>query len=326
MIRSSLGPLLRPELRVATSKMNPMSRRQDDTNNPLLAEPLKLLRPGVYVYAAGSIAAGIMNLIWRDFEPAHQPIQALGDHIPGREIFAYIGAIWLVAGGAAILRRGTARTGAAALAAIYLIFAAFWLPRFYTAPHALGFRIPLLIGLLVGVAQQLILAAAAAIIYALLGKRDPARVSKILLIVRWIFGLSSVDFGLAHLTAVRQVSAMVPKWMPFGGDVWTVLTGLAFVLAGMAILFRILDVLAARLLALMLFIFSVFVLAPRCFADPRNHVSWGSSAYNLAAVGAVWIFAELIRALRRKDGNEYPDDVSITYPSVEQRGPYPGQQ
>lgn len=28
-------------------------------------------------------------------EPAHQPIQAFGDHIPGQEILAYIAAAWL---------------------------------------------------------------------------------------------------------------------------------------------------------------------------------------------------------------------------------------
>ena len=123
------------------------------------------MRAGVYVYAAGSIAAGILDLIWRDFEAAHQPIQALGDHIPGREILAYIAAICLIAGGVAILWRRTVRAGAWALAAIYFIFAVFWLPRFYTATHLFGFRIAVLIGMLVGVAQQLILVAAAGIVH-----------------------------------------------------------------------------------------------------------------------------------------------------------------
>ena len=53
----------------------------------------------------GIIAAGILDLIWGEFEAAHQPIQALGDHIPGRAVLAYIAAIWLIAGGAAILSR-----------------------------------------------------------------------------------------------------------------------------------------------------------------------------------------------------------------------------
>jgi hypothetical protein len=55
--------------------------------------------------------------------------------------------------------------------------------------------------------------------------------------VYWTFGLCSIDFGLAHLTAVWTVVPMIPKWMPFGASFWAVLTGIAFVLAGGA-LFR----------------------------------------------------------------------------------------
>jgi hypothetical protein len=75
-----------------------------------------------------------------------------------------------------------------------------------------------------------------------------------------------------------------------------------FVLAGVAMLSGILDALAARLLALMLLIFSVLVLAPGIFAHPQNHISWGLNAYNLAAVGAAWIFAESIAIHHREAG------------------------
>ena len=66
---------------------------------------------------------------------------------------------------------------------------------------------------------------------------------------------------------------------------------------------RILDVLAARLLALMLFVFSVLVLAPAPLARPQDHVAWGSNAYNLAAVGAAAMFAESIAIRRRGRGS-----------------------
>lgn len=252
------------------------------------------MRTGVYVYGMASVAAGVLDLIWGDFETAHQPIQAFGDHIPGRRMLAYITAVWLIAGGAAVLWRRTAKAGTAALALIYLVFAVFWFPRFYTAPHVLGFRIPLFIGVLGGVAQQLILVAAAAIVYTSLATSRALWHERAPVIVRWTVGLSSVDFGLAHLSGLRDVAPMVPKWLPLGGNFWTVLTGIAFVLAGIAILSGILDVLAAQLLALMLLVFSALVLAPLPFASPRDHVAWGANAYNLAAVGAVWIFAESI--------------------------------
>jgi uncharacterized membrane protein YphA (DoxX/SURF4 family) len=104
---------------------------------------------------------------------------------------------------------------------------------------------------------------------------------------------------------------MVPKWMPFGGNFWAILTGIAFVLAGISILSGIRDVLAARLLALMLLVFSVLVLAPGPLAHPNNHVAWGSNAYNLAAVGAAWIFAESIAARRREQRNEVGPEMGL---------------
>ena len=96
------------------------------------------MRIGVDVFGIASVAAGIMDLVWGEFEAAHQPIQALSDHVPGVKILAYIAAVWLIAAGAAIMWPATARAGAAALAIIYFIFAAFLFPRFYTAPHFLG--------------------------------------------------------------------------------------------------------------------------------------------------------------------------------------------
>ena len=248
------------------------------------------MRLGVTIFGLASVAAGILDLVWGEFEPAHQPIQAWGDHIPGVTIFAYIAAVWLIAGGAALLWHVSARFGAVALAILYGIFVLLPLPRFYAAPHFLGYRAAVYIGVLGSVCQQVILFAAA-IVWESLAARGSLS-PRAALIARWTFGLSSVDFGLAHLTAIETVIPMVPEWMPWGGVFWTVLTGIAFVLAGLAIVSGVLDVLAARLLGLMLLLFSVLVLTPMIFASPRDHTAWGGDAYNLAAVGAAWIFAD----------------------------------
>jgi uncharacterized membrane protein YphA (DoxX/SURF4 family) len=254
---------------------------------------------GVHVFGAATVAAGIINLAWGDFDTGHQPIQAFGDHVPGREVFTYITAVWLVLGGAAILWRRSARAGAQALAVVYFIFAVFWLPRLYTAPHVLGFRIPVYIAVLGGVAQQLILVAAAVIVCASVVERNSRWVPDAISIARWAFGLCTVDFGLAHLTVIQPVAAMVPKWLPLGGDFWAALTGTCFVLAGIAIVSGVFDVLAVRLLALMLLVFSALVLAPQIFASPGDHLAWGGNVYNLAAVGATWILVDWI-AIRHK--------------------------
>ncbi len=79
---------------------------------------------------------------------------------------AYVAGVWLVAAGLAILWRRSARIGAAASAIAYLIFAALWLARYYAGIHALGWRIDVILGVTFGLAQQLMLVAPAAIVYA----------------------------------------------------------------------------------------------------------------------------------------------------------------
>jgi len=238
-------------------------------------------RLGVFILGLGSASAGILDLIWAEFEPVHQPIQAWGDHIPGQTILAYITAICLIVGGAAVFWHRTQRAGTVVLAIVYGAFTAFWFPRLITAPSVLGYHPSVYIGVLAGLCSQLIVVAA------LVGTVG---------VTRWIFGIGAIEFGLAHLTNIGDNASLVPKWMPLGGDFWVVLTGIAFVLAGVAILTRVKDVLASQLLALMFLVFSVIALAPLPIAHPHDHVAWGGNAYNLAAVGAAWIFASKLRA------------------------------
>jgi hypothetical protein len=235
------------------------------------------MRIGLTVYGIASVAAGILDLIWGEFEPAHQPLQAWGDHIPGVTIFAHIAAIWLIVGGAAILWHRSLRFGAAAQTILYGIFVLFPLPRLYTAPHFLGYRAAVYIGLVANVCEQIVLLVPAAVVWGSLAAQGSLS-RRAALVARWTFGFCSLAFGLGHLTAIETVVPMIPKWIPLGGTFWAVLTGIAFVLAGLAIISGVLEILAARLLGAMLLVFSVLALAPLIFASPRNHVSWGANA------------------------------------------------
>ena len=245
------------------------------------------------VIGVATVAAGIFDLMWGGFDPSHQPIQAFGDNIPGREIMALITGVWMIAAGLAILWRRSAKTGAAALALIYLIFTIFWLPRFYNAPKYLGFHASVLIGVFAGFGSQLIVVAASALLYASQSGGDVLW-SRTILMGRWIFGVCSIDFGLGHLTNIQANLFYVPKWMPLGQEFWVILTGICFVLAGLAIPSGVLDVLAARLLAFLFLAFNVLALPQFIVAHPREHVPWGGSAYNLAAVAASWILSDAL--------------------------------
>ena len=263
---------------------------------PAKSDRFAVVKAGVYLFALATIAAGVLDLIWGEFEAAHQPIGALGDNIPGQKIFAYIAAVWMILAGAAILWQRTRRMCALAAALIYLVFALFWLPRFYTAPQSVGFRLTLFIGLLAGMFTQLMVVAGALVLYSSVA---PTSINW-RAVARWVIGLAAVLFGVVHLTSVQGVAGMVPKWMPLGGAVWVVLTGIAFLLAGLAILSGILNRLAAHLLVLMIVIFEI-ALVPMVFANPGNHIAWGSNAYSLAAAGAVWIFASSISSQSQQE-------------------------
>jgi hypothetical protein len=261
------------------------------------------MKVGVWFYGLGTALTGILDIAWGAFDGSHQPIKSLGKNLPGQQMLAYVAGLWLVAAGLAILWRRSARIGAAASAIAYLIFATLWLPRYYAGIHALGWRIDVLVGISFGLAQQLMLVAPAAIVYASTASPDSLLQKRAAIAARWMLGLPPVIFGLFHLTSTRVFASIVPHWMSFG-YFWAVLTGIAFFLAGSAICLGIMDVPAARLLALMLLLFEGFVEIPPIFIRPHNQATWGAAVYNLAAIGACWIFAEFLasRADRRRIG------------------------
>jgi hypothetical protein len=45
---------------------------------------------------------------------------------------------------------------------------------------------------------------------------------------------------------------------------------------------------------LMLLLFEFLVEVPPVFVRLHNQVTWGAAVYNVAAIGACWIFAELL--------------------------------
>jgi hypothetical protein len=264
----------------------------------------RLMKVGVWFYGLGTVLTGILNIAWGDFDASHQPIQALGKNFPGQHLLAYVAGVWLIAAGLAILWRRSARIGAAASGIAYLIFAALWLIRYSAAVQAFGLRIDVLFGVTFGVAQQIMLIAPAAIVfYASAASPDSLLQERAVIAARWMLGLPPVIFGLFHLIGIRVFATIVPHWMGFG-SFWAALTGIAFILAGVAICSGIRDVLAARLLALMLLLFEGFVEIPPIFSRLHDERTWGAAVYNVTAIGACWIFAEFLasRADRRRIG------------------------
>jgi hypothetical protein len=275
------------------------------------------MKLGVWVYGLGTILTGLLDIAWGAFDASHQPIQVLGKNLPGQHMLAYVAGVWLVAAGLAILGRRSAKIGAAASAIAYLVFAALWVARYYAGVHALGWRLDVIGGVSFGLAQQLMLVAPPVIVYASTASPDSPLQKRAAVTARWMLGLPPILFGLSHLIAIRGFGSIVPHWMGFG-SFWAGLTGIAFILAGGAICSGIKDVLAARLLALMLLLFEGFVEIPPIFVRLHNQATWGAAVYNVAAIGACWMFAEFLtsRADRRQIGSAENVTVSRRDPAV----------
>jgi hypothetical protein len=271
------------------------------------------MKVGVWFYGLGTVLTGILDIAWGAFDASHQPIKSLVNNVSSQHILACVAGVWLVAAGLAILWRRGARIGAAASAIVYLIFTAFWLFKYYAGIHALGWRIDVLAGTSFGLAQQLMLVAPAAIVYATTASLDSLMQERAASAARWMLGLPPVLFGLFHFAGIRVFASIVPQWMGFG-YFWAGLTGIAFFLAGCAICAGIMDVLAARLLALMLLLFDGLVEIPPVFIRLHNQATWGAAVYNLAAIGACWIFAEFLASRADRGQIEPAESAAASRP------------
>ena len=54
-------------------------------------------------------------------------------------------------------------------------------------------------------------------------------------IARLLYGVPMIVFGILHFTSVDMMAAMVPSFVPGGAALWVYITGVALLLAGLAI-------------------------------------------------------------------------------------------
>ena len=252
----------------------------------------RMLQPQMIVFGAAAIIFGISGLIWGDFATNWQPVRG----VPYHTALAYVANLCLLSAGIALQWRRSVRAGLLVLAFFYLIFAGFWAPRVILLPR--------IAGTWSGFAEQFCLVVAAVMAYVVLTAPDARWTPMALRVLRVLFGLCAISFGVVHFEALKQTADMVPGWLPPNQRFWAAATGVAHLLAGIAIATGIRAVLAARLLAAMFAVFGLLVWLPRFVAHPGMHNVWGGNAMNLAAAGAAWIVAETLcwSAVVRGDG------------------------
>jgi uncharacterized membrane protein YphA (DoxX/SURF4 family) len=244
---------------------------------------------GWRVYGLGVMALGVVSLAWGDFDPG-QPVPK---GFPDRTALAYAAAAFMLVAGAAIEWRRTAAWGAAALTGYYALVVVILMNGRLVLAHYAEF------GSYSGAAEQLAIAAAGLIVYAASAKIDATR-ARLTRLGQLAFGVCALLFGGAHFFYMNLTAPLVPKWLPPTQEFWAYATGVGHIAAGLAILTGVQARLAAILLTAMYASFTLLVHAPMLLADPSSRVNWSENALNLALIGAAWVVADSLPAIRRR--------------------------
>ena len=235
---------------------------------------------GRHVFGAAALALGLITLAWHDGNDWHQ-----------LRYIVYAAAAAQIFGGAAIQFGRTAKTGAAVLAAAYLVFALLCVPQIVAEPQIYNSWGNFF--------EQFSMLTGAAIAYACLSstwsQETLHRTGRILL------GICVASFALEQAFYLDATAKLVPKWLPPSQMFWALATTVLFALAAVALLTNRMARLAIRLLTMMLVIFGLLVWVPLVLSDAHNHTNWSENAETFAIAGAAWILADLLGEYRLND-------------------------
>ena len=237
---------------------------------------------GYRVYGLAALWLGVIGLVWADFASVWQPVP---EHVPHREMLAYLVAATEALSGLTLLWRRTAASGAIVLAILFAIgVALLQLPKVIAQPLSPGSW--------GGVAEQSALVVGGLLAYAMIAGIESAALYRLC----WVlFGLCCLVFGVEHFAYEDATAVMVPKYLPYGQHFWARATGVAHIAAGLGILTGIRARLAAQMLTAMFVVFQAIVHTPVLLHDPSTHFNWTINAVNLALVGAAWIVADSLK-------------------------------
>ena len=242
---------------------------------------------GVAIVALGGEHLVCANMAAQPF-PArfHAIVIPVIPWVPAHPWLAYVTGAALIVAGVSLVVPMRARAGALLLGGILLGCALILhVPRMVVVPQNWGLR---------GEVCELLALSAAAFVVAGTSPRadgSAGRWDRVLVNVgRVLFGTTAVVFGVDHFLALDLIASLVPAWMP-GHLFLASLTGAAMIAAGVSIVTKWMDGLAAFGLGIVFLLFVVTLHVPRVLAAPQSPDEWSSALIALGMCGASWILA-----------------------------------
>jgi uncharacterized membrane protein YphA (DoxX/SURF4 family) len=236
-----------------------------------------------YIYGLAAVGFGLCALVWHDISNWPQ-LKTLAE--APREVVIHTVAAIEILGGIAVLSPKTAGAGAAALGAIYVVFALLGIRSIVEHPLVYnGFG---------NFFEQFSLAAGAMILYATYGAIASGRRARLAQIGYYSFGICLLSFALEQYFYLSATAGLVPKWIPPGQMFWAIATTAAFALAAAALLTGFMARLASRLTTAMLVGFGLLVWFPAILAGPHSLPNWSEGVETLAIAGSAWIVADFL--------------------------------
>jgi len=230
------------------------------------------------VFGAAVCASGLITLAWHDYNGWHEP-----------RYLVDVAAAAQIVGGAALQFGRTAKAGALAVGAVYLVFALLCVPRIVAAPQIYNSWGNFF--------EQFSFVTGAAIVYGRLSSSwAPETLNRV---GRILFGVCVASFTLEQAVYLDATAVLVPKWLPPSQMFWAVTTTVAFALAAVALLSNRMALLATRLTTAMIVIFGLLVWIPLLLSNPHSHANWSETAETFAIAGVAWILADLFGGRRK---------------------------
>ena len=217
-----------------------------------------LFKIGRIFYSIGIAEIGLHAIYYHDF-----PYMLLPKHswIPNLTAVAFIAGVFFFLAGALIVFEIKIKQSALVLGAVLLsIFCFYYIPyQIIVSPNYMQ------LADWENAEKELALAGGALVIasnFSVTFANGFLRfVEKLAPAGQILFSLPMISFGILHLMYPKEVSTMIPSWIP-GHIFLAYFTGTALIGSGLAIVFKIKVVLFATLLGLMIFIWFITLHIP----------------------------------------------------------------